>query len=250
MSTCHESRLPFTIPGSKAVRRATSTAKVAFFKLPVAVSPDTYSPSTNVDNTRSFVSNFTINSAGVWEPKTITVTHDTTGTWNLNTLLGMKVHFVLAAAANFEASAADAWETGDFLTVAGNTNFDATASNQINIAQVSLNFGSTFKNNIRTPDAEFPRIARHFRRYQNLEYAFHKDGGGQEARYAFQFNPQMRAAPIVSFSVNSKTGNVSGPATTQLSQDSMSIQFVAGNSVDENVIINFDTNIDARPLTT
>ncbi len=200
----------------------------------------------NFDNTRSYVATYVINSANTWEPKTIPVVHDTTGVWNLNANSGLQINFAFAGGANFEASAANQWEAGNFLTVAGTTNFDATASNQVNIAQVSLNEGSIFRNNIRTIESEMPRVARQFTRYQNMEYAFRKDSGTDEARYGFPFNPRMRAAPVATATNISKSGNVSDPTFLNLAEESMTIQFVAGNAVDENVIINFNLELNAR----
>ena len=82
---------------------------------------------------RSFVAEYTINAADTWEAKSITVTHDITGAWNLNVSLGINVLFALAASlAN--STTPGTWQNGNFVASTNNVNFDATDDNEFRLA--------------------------------------------------------------------------------------------------------------------
>jgi len=58
---------------------------------------------------RAYIASYTINIANTWETKTITITCDTSGTWNTTNLRGMSVFFDLGYGTNFSAAASSAW---------------------------------------------------------------------------------------------------------------------------------------------
>lgn len=200
----------------------------------------------NAANNRSYVAQYTINVADEWELKTITVVHDGVGVWNTDQNEGMDIKFVFAAGANFEASAANQWEAVDNLVVAGQTNFDATISNNIKISQINFNHGSVFRANLRTPNEELIRVRRYFIRWSVMEIGFRKHDNTDEMRFPFPFPVEMRITPTVTYSVNVKAGAISDPQTIGVNATNLNIQFVSTGGADENVIVNFETFISAR----
>lgn len=92
--------------------------------------------------TRSYVTNVTINAANTWEKKFITVTHDTTGSWNFENLLGMFVTFGLMGGTGYQAPSIDTWQTGNYTHSTTGWNFNATTGNTIRISQAKINLGA------------------------------------------------------------------------------------------------------------
>lgn len=95
----------------------------------------------NEDGTRSYPFNFTINVAGTWEYKTVTIAGDTTGTWNTNNSPGFKFYFTMMAGTNFTGTA-NTWAAANLNGVTGTINGVAATSDFMNITGVSLIPGS------------------------------------------------------------------------------------------------------------
>jgi hypothetical protein len=72
---------------------------------------------------RSYVTTFTINSANTWEKKVIQVTLDQSGTWSLDNNAGLLVSLCPITGSAFNAPSANTWVDGNFLSVAGVTNW-------------------------------------------------------------------------------------------------------------------------------
>lgn len=92
---------------------------------------------------RSYVVEYTINSANTWEYKTATVSGGliTAGTWNWTNGLGLRLRFALAAGTAFQTTA-NAWQTGNFLATANQVNCLDTIGNIFAITGVQLEAGS------------------------------------------------------------------------------------------------------------
>lgn len=92
---------------------------------------------------RSYVTPFTINVADVWEFKTITVTATPSGgTWNFTNNVGARIDITLVAGATFQTTP-NTWQTGNFISSAGQVNLAGTIGNYIQITQVQLERGAT-----------------------------------------------------------------------------------------------------------
>lgn len=91
---------------------------------------------------RSFVAEYTVNSANTWETKTITVPSGliTAGTWNWTTERGLAVQFILACGSTFQTTAGS-WQTGNFLATANQVNCLDTVGNIFAITGVQLEVG-------------------------------------------------------------------------------------------------------------
>jgi hypothetical protein len=92
---------------------------------------------------RSFVVEYTVNSANTWETKTVTVPGGliTAGTWNYTNGIGLYVRFALAAGSDFQTTK-DAWQTGNYIATANQVNCLDTVGNTFAITGVQLEVGS------------------------------------------------------------------------------------------------------------
>lgn len=102
----------------------------------------------NAAGNRSYVTTFTMNGAATWEFKTITVTLDSTGTYNFDTGTGLLVYIASVAGSTFQTSSLNQWQAGTFFVATGATNWQATTNATFQITQMSmvegpLGFGST-----------------------------------------------------------------------------------------------------------
>jgi len=136
----------------------------------------------NSDQTRTRVEEFTINSADTWEKKTITITGDTSGTWQSTTSAGIQLIFPLALGSTYHSSvAAGSWGNGGNIYGSSNqVNCMDNASNNWYITGVQLEVGET-----ATP-------------FEHRSYA---DTIRQCRRYFSRFNADSTTAPIVEINV-------------------------------------------------
>ena len=73
----------------------------------------------NSSNNRSYAFDYTISSANTWERKTITFAADTTGTYNKNQNLGLKVTWVLGVGSQYLTGTTTTWQAAEHM---GSTN--------------------------------------------------------------------------------------------------------------------------------
>ncbi len=92
---------------------------------------------------RSLTFEYTIIAANVWESKTVSLVGDTTGTWLVDTGIGMRVFFTLMAGTTFQ-QAPTAWGTsGNALATTNQVNWLGTLGNTFYITGVKLEAGSS-----------------------------------------------------------------------------------------------------------
>jgi hypothetical protein len=93
---------------------------------------------------RSYVAEYTIASANTWEQKSITLTGDTSGTWNTTTSMGVGVYFSVSNGdGNNTTSTTGSWQAGNFYLGSQNqvNLFDASSAT-FYITGVQLEVGS------------------------------------------------------------------------------------------------------------
>jgi hypothetical protein len=90
---------------------------------------------------RSYVFSYTINAANTWEKKSITLTGDTTGTWETGVNVGMIINWSLGTGSTLSTTA-NAWTAGNFLAETGAVNLIGTLSATWDITGVQLELGS------------------------------------------------------------------------------------------------------------
>lgn len=89
---------------------------------------------------RSYLTTITTGAANTPARYSVTIPGDTTGTWAIDTTLGLEINFAAAAGSNFVGVAG--WQAGNFLTVAGATNFMASVANTWQMTDVQLEAAS------------------------------------------------------------------------------------------------------------
>lgn len=86
----------------------------------------------------SYVKTFALTMAAGWTPIVMTIPGPTSGTWNVGNGIGMIIDLGLGIGANWRAPAADSWQSGSFMSVAGCTNLMATAGAELWIRDARL----------------------------------------------------------------------------------------------------------------
>lgn len=119
------------------------TVTVSFWvKASGITAPQTYCVSVrNGGATRSYVANFTVNTAATWEYKTVTIPGDTTGTWAADNTTGIILFFTFAAGTSLQTTA-NTWAAGNFVGTSSIGNLMSSTSNEVRITGVQLEVGS------------------------------------------------------------------------------------------------------------
>lgn len=168
----------------------------------------------NADASRSYVATYTINNANTLEQKSITVSGDTSGTWNTGNGTGLFIRWCLATGTGRVASAANTWESANRIAISATANpIMGTNGATFYITGVQLEKGSTATSfDYRPYGTELALCQRYFQKSNNNNdctllsmYAT----SGQSVYRSFPLNPTMRAAPTVTLSdhANSQFNN-------------------------------------------
>jgi len=96
----------------------------------------------NGGGSRSYPYSYVINSANTWEQKTVTVTGDTTGTWQTATSAGLQLTFSLGIGSTYNGTAG-AWAGANYYGTIGAATPITTNSATFYITGVQLEKGST-----------------------------------------------------------------------------------------------------------
>jgi hypothetical protein len=202
---------------------------------------------------RSYVATYTISASNTWEKKTITVTHNTTGTWLYDTGAGLRVRFVLAAGSTYQTTAGS-WQAGNFLATSAQVNIADSTSNQWDIARVQLEQGDVASDFEQRPAAlEYALAARYYFKTYDLTVApgtvtqtgfitFAASGTGGD-QFIHSFPVRMRATPtLTSYSPETGTsgkvrdyGINADQTSSPLSSGSWGIRGVSGAFVDQRI---------------
>ena len=95
----------------------------------------------NQAGNRVYPISYTINSANTWEQKSITITGDTTGTWNTDNSIGITLVFSLGSGSSMVGTA-NVWGSTYYTGSTGQTNLVSNASATLDITGVQLEAGS------------------------------------------------------------------------------------------------------------
>jgi len=117
----------------------------------------------NGPNNRSFLKNYTINSANTWEKKTITITGDTTGTWLTTNGTGLNLSFNLMAGTN-QQNTENIWQAvGGPYGTSSQANLFSSTSNTFYITGVQLEVGEGASDFEHLPyDVQLQRCMRYY----------------------------------------------------------------------------------------
>jgi hypothetical protein len=161
----------------------------------------------NSAGNRSYPFSYTITSANTWEQKSVTIAGDTTGTWSIDNLIGIKLVFSLGIGSTFSGTAG-AWAAGNFASSTGATSVVGTSGATFYITGVQLEVGTQATSfEYRQYTTELQLCQRYF---QQIDYL--SSNGGIAANWYYWnlgFLTQMRAAPILAAATAyaSNTGN-------------------------------------------
>lgn len=95
---------------------------------------------------RSYVANYTVNSANTWEYKTVTIPGCTDGTWNTTTGRGIQLKFSLGSGSNYVTSSPNTWLNAEYeqsSTASASAAFWSTTGATWKITGVQLEEGTT-----------------------------------------------------------------------------------------------------------
>lgn len=93
---------------------------------------------------RGYTPKYTVNAANTWEKKTITISGDTSGSFNHDNTLGLGLYFNLGSGSDFYGNGTESWGAYDNeqLTVPTQVNLHATQNNKFYITGVQLEVGT------------------------------------------------------------------------------------------------------------
>ena len=97
----------------------------------------------NYSNNRSFVHQYNIASADTWQKVSFTVTGDTSGSWEKNTNVGMRLRWG-SFGTTYQTNSFDAWQAGQYMTTSNSPiNFNSATNDYLQITGVQVERGNT-----------------------------------------------------------------------------------------------------------
>jgi hypothetical protein len=157
---------------------------------------------TNQSN-RSYPFTYTISASNTWEYKTITISGDTTGTWNKTNSTGLQVILGLGAGATYSGTAG-AWSGSYVFSATGATSVVGTNGATFYITGVQLEVGSTATSfDYRPYGTELSLCYRYFQRmfsptaYGYPSNSFTQATSATDSYGVLQYWQVMRAAPTL-----------------------------------------------------
>jgi hypothetical protein len=121
---------------------------------------------------RSFVFTYTINSANTWEQKTVTITGETSGTWQSTNGQGLRVAFDLGTGTDRLTSTINAWQAADYRGATGAVRLSNTTGATWQVTGVQLETGTVATPFERRPfGMELALCQRYFYKTYNTDVA-------------------------------------------------------------------------------
>jgi hypothetical protein len=123
---------------------------------------------------RSYVVEYTVDSADTWEYKTITIELDeSAGTWDYTNGAGLRISWCLAGGTTYQTSA-DAWQTGNYFCSTNQVNVCDNTANNFYITGITFNLG---KLPIRETVVDLSLEILRAQRYYEKSYDINTDPG-------------------------------------------------------------------------
>jgi hypothetical protein len=157
---------------------------------------------TNSNYSRSYPFTYTISSANTWEQKSVTVTGDTSGTWQTTTSAGINVEFGLGVGSTYSGTAG-AWAGAAYDSATGATSVVGTNGATFYITGVQLEVGSTATSfDYRPYQTELNLCYRYcYALYKgdNIYYGIAGYYTSTDLRTQIQMPVNMRTTPTISY---------------------------------------------------
>lgn len=185
----------------------------------------------NSGATRLYVSEYTVNTTNTWERKSITVTHDETGTWDYSNGSGLKINFVLAAGSNKVTSSLDVWQNSSVIASSNQVNGVNTGSTNFRLTGVQIELGNTATAlEHRKYTDELAMCQRYYERQTNYRLGIIGDTA-ITTRYPIQFKTIKRTTPTIALTQGSLIGATTGVSTSALEDYAFLISFSSSSGV-------------------
>ena len=194
---------------ASSLRYGTSAAKQATLSFWVRSSvTGTYCIGiSNYADNRAHVKEYTINSANTWEYKTITITGDTTGTWEKTNSGGMNISWTLLAGSDYQATA-NTWHTSVKLATSSQTQWGSTSSATFYLTGVQLESGTVATPFERRSYGQELALAQRYYQIITTGNGFTRVVSGPSKNWIYgQPMIQMRSAPSVSADITGTNAN-------------------------------------------
>ncbi len=148
--------------------------------------------------TRSYVAEYTVNAADTWEKKTITLTMDTAGSWDLDNGTGMWVTFCLASGPQYRTSTIGSWQNGNFMSSTNQVNFVSAASRSFLVTNVQMEVGDKATDfEQRAYGEEHALCQRYYEAGEKIAWSGDVTGIGTNYATTVKFSTTKRAVPSV-----------------------------------------------------
>jgi hypothetical protein len=175
----------------------------------------------SIDNTRSFVTTYTINQSNTWERKSVSFFFDTSsGSWPIDTGTGMLINMPLATSTTAQAPALNTWLNGLFTSHSSCVNGVQSGATDFFITGIQLEEGtesSNFELAGGNPINELMLCQRYYEKSYNINTppgSLVANGSNYyvAASAAFEqsyvnFKTRKRASPVVRY-YNPSTGDI------------------------------------------
>jgi len=153
----------------------------------------------NENSNRSYPFSYTISSANTWEQKSITISGDTTGTWLITNVTGIRLYFSLGIGSTYQGTAG-AWAASNLFGATGEISLVGTSGATLYITGVQLEVGDTATPFEHRPyDMELQRCMRYFQHIG--KYGGEAQVGGfrtsTETQWVVNYYNTMRSAPTI-----------------------------------------------------
>jgi hypothetical protein len=191
----------------------------------------------NAGQDRSYVCEYTINTANTWEYKTVfcDLSAVSGGTWNYEDGIGLTAWFSLACGSTYQTTK-DVWQTGVYLATANQVNWLNETSNTFYLTGVQLEAGGASSFEVR----DFGDELRLGQRYYT-KMGFELSGGGWPIMIAYflsgnytgtnyNFPVRMRAVPVVTKVGTWTVNNCAQPVVGGWGQDGFMLQALGTNT--------------------
>jgi hypothetical protein len=144
----------------------------------------------NYAGDKSYVHEFTINSASTWEKKTVTLTFDSGGTFAYNNSLGLYISWSIMCGATKQIATAnkDTWQDGNYWATDAQVNGLDSTDNNFWLTGVQLELGSV------ATDFEYEDFGTTLRKCQR--YYYRLTPGITDSRLGLSFNKSTTEARV------------------------------------------------------
>lgn len=166
----------------------------------------------NSSYNRTYLADVVIPTAGVWQWVSLTIPGDTTGTWSMDTGLGMAVKLCFGTGSTYRGVAG--WQAGNFIGTSATMNLAAGAYHVYvtgfivvpgNVLPAPQNVALV----LPTYDQELLACQRYYQRLANILLSGYNTAGGAVYN-SWPVSPQMRTAPALTQQGSITSSNMTG----------------------------------------